>query len=151
MKRINILSQDTANKIAAGEVVERASSAVKELVENSIDAGSENITIEVEESGSKLIRISDDGSGIHPEDIEKAFMPHATSKIYNIEDIFSISSFGFRGEALSSVASVAKVLIKTRTGDFDFGKEMYIEGGEIKYIKDVGCNIGTTIEVRAFM
>lgn len=148
MKRINILSQDTANKIAAGEVVERASSAVKELVENSIDAGSENITIEVEESGSKLIRISDDGSGIHPEDIEKAFMPHATSKIYNIEDIFSINSFGFRGEALSSVASVAKVLIKTRTGDFDFGKEMYIEGGEIKYIKDVGCNIGTTIEVR---
>lgn len=148
MKRINILSQDTANKIAAGEVVERASSAVKELVENSIDAGSENITIEIEESGSKLIRISDDGSGIHPEDIEKAFMPHATSKIYNIEDIFSINSFGFRGEALSSVASVAKVLIKTRTGDFDFGKEMYIEGGEIKYIKDVGCNIGTTIEVR---
>jgi DNA mismatch repair protein MutL len=148
MKRINILSQDTANKIAAGEVVERASSAVKELVENSIDAGSENITIEVEESGSKLIRISDDGSGIHPEDIEKAFMPHATSKIYSIEDIFSINSFGFRGEALSSVASVAKVLIKTRTVDFDFGKEMYIEGGEIKYIKDVGCNIGTTIEVR---
>jgi DNA mismatch repair protein MutL len=148
MKRINILSQDTANKIAAGEVVERASSAVKELVENSIDAGSENITIEVEESGSKLIRISDDGSGIHPEDIEKAFMPHATSKIYNIEDIFSINSFGFRGEALSSVASVAKVLIKTRTADFDFGKEMYVEGGEIKYIKDVGCNIGTTIEVR---
>lgn len=148
MKRINILTQDTANKIAAGEVIERSSSAVKELVENSIDAGSENITIEIEESGSKLIRISDDGSGIHPEDIEKAFMPHATSKIYNIEDIFSINSFGFRGEALSSVASVAKVHIKTRTVDFDFGKEMYIEGGEIKYIKDVGCNIGTTIEVR---
>lgn len=148
MQRINLLTQDTANKIAAGEVVERASSVVKELVENSIDAGSKNITIEIEESGSSIIRISDDGQGIHPDDIEKAFMPHGTSKIANINDIFAISTFGFRGEALPSIAAISKVKIISRIGEFDFGKEMYIEGGKIQYIKDVGCNVGTIIEVR---
>ncbi len=148
MQRINLLTQDTANKIAAGEVVERASSVVKELVENSIDAGSKNITIEIEESGSSIIRISDDGQGIHPHDIEKAFMPHGTSKIANINDIFAISTFGFRGEALPSIAAISKVKIISRIAEFDFGKEMYIEGGKIQYIKDVGCNVGTIIEVR---
>ncbi|MEG0774798.1 DNA mismatch repair endonuclease MutL [Clostridium sp.] len=148
MQRINLLTQDTANKIAAGEVVERASSVVKELVENSIDAGSKNITIEIEESGSSIIRISDDGQGIHPDDIEKAFMPHGTSKIANINDIFAISTFGFRGEALPSIAAISKVKIISRIAEFDFGKEMYIEGGKIQYIKDVGCNVGTIIEVR---
>jgi len=114
MRRINLLSENTANKIAAGEVVERASSVVKELVENSLDAGSKNITIEIEDSGNKLIRITDDGNGIHPEDIEKAFMPHGTSKISSLEDIYDIQSFGFRGEALASIAAVSKVRLKSR-------------------------------------
>lgn len=148
MKRINLLSQDTANKIAAGEVVERASSVVKELVENSIDANGKNIIIEIEDSGTSLIRISDDGDGIHPEDIEKAFMPHGTSKISDIEEIFAINTFGFRGEALASIAAISKVRIVSKTEEFQYGKEMYLEGGEIKYIKDIGANIGTTIEIR---
>ena len=148
MKRINILDKETCNKIAAGEVVERASSVVKELVENSIDAGSKNIVIEVEDSGNRLIRISDDGSGIHKDDIEKAFLPHATSKIQEIEDIYKINSFGFRGEALASISSISRVNLKSKTASEDFGKEIIIEGGEIKDIVDAACNDGTTIEVR---
>lgn len=148
MKRINILDFETSNKIAAGEVVERASSVVKELVENSVDANSKNIIIEIEDSGNELIKISDDGDGIHPEDIEKAFMPHATSKIRGIEDIYNINSFGFRGEALSSIASISKVTLKSKTKDEPFGKEIYVEGGKVVHIMDTACNDGTTIEVR---
>ncbi|WP_461613324.1 DNA mismatch repair endonuclease MutL [Clostridium sp. Marseille-QA1073] len=148
MKRINILDFETSNKIAAGEVVERASSVVKELVENSVDANSKNIIIEIEDSGNKLIKISDDGDGIHPEDIEKAFMPHATSKIRGIEDIYNINSFGFRGEALSSIAAISKVTLKSKTKDEPFGKEIYVEGGKVVHIMDTACNDGTTIEVR---
>lgn len=148
MKRINILDFETSNKIAAGEVVERASSVVKELIENSVDANSKNIIIEIEDSGNKLIKISDDGDGIHPEDIEKAFMPHATSKIRGIEDIYNINSFGFRGEALSSIASISKVTLKSKTKDEPFGKEIYVEGGKVVHIMDTACNDGTTIEVR---
>ncbi|MGL4731235.1 MAG: DNA mismatch repair endonuclease MutL [Clostridium sp.] len=148
MKRINILDQETSNKIAAGEVVERASSVVKELIENSIDAGSENITIEIEDSGNKLIRISDDGHGIHKDDIKKAFMPHATSKIQEIEDIYKINSFGFRGEALASIAAVSKVILKSKTKDSEFGAMIVIEGGEVKSISEAPCNDGTVIEVK---
>ena len=147
MKRINLLSENTANKIAAGEVVERASSVVKELVENSLDADSKNITIEVEESGNKLIRVIDDGNGIHPEDIKKAFMPHGTSKISNLDDIYAIQSFGFRGEALPSIAAVSKVRLKSRPEAFQYGKEIAIDGGKIIHEIDLGCNIGTEIEV----
>jgi len=136
LKRINILDFQTSNKIAAGEVVERASSVVKELIENSVDANSKNIIIEIEDSGNKLIKISDDGDGIHPEDIEKAFMPHATSKIRGIEDIYNINSFGFRGEALSSIASISKVTLKSKTKDEPFGKEIYVEGGKVVHIMD---------------
>ncbi len=148
MKRINILDFETSNKIAAGEVVERASSVVKELVENSVDANSKNIIIEIEDSGNKLIKISDDGDGIHPEDIEKAFMPHATSKIRGIEDIYNINSFGFRGEALSSIAAISKVTLRSKTKEESFGKEIYVEGGKVVHIMDTACNDGTTIEVR---
>lgn len=148
MRRINLLSENTANKIAAGEVVERASSVVKELVENSLDADSKNITIEIEESGNKLIRITDDGRGIHPEDIKIAFLPHGTSKISSVEDIYDIQSFGFRGEALASIAAVSKVRLKSRMEAFDYGREIYIEGGKVIYEKDVGCNLGTEIEVK---
>lgn len=148
MKRINLLDENTSNKIAAGEVVERPSSVVKELIENSIDAGSKNITIEIEDGGAALIRIIDDGDGIHPDDIKKAFLPHATSKIRNSDDIYAISTLGFRGEALPSIAAVGKVDIKARIEDEDFGRELIIEGGEIKEFKECGVNKGTTLEVR---
>ncbi|KLU76553.1 DNA mismatch repair endonuclease MutL [Clostridium botulinum] len=148
MKRINLLSEETSNKIAAGEVVERPAAVVKELVENSIDASSQNITIEIKESGKEEIKITDDGIGIHPEDVEKAFMPHGTSKISLIEDLYSINTFGFRGEALPSIAAVSNVLLKTRTKDSDFGKELSMSGGKVNYVKDTGCNIGTVIEVK---
>ena len=148
MKRINILNEDTANKIAAGEVVERPSSVVKELVENSIDANSKNITIEIEDGGTSLIRIIDDGDGIYKEDIEKAFMPHATSKIKNSEDIYNISTLGFRGEALPSIASVAKVNLKSKIADSEFGYEITIEGGKFGNVSECGTNKGTIIEVK---
>ena len=147
MKRINLLDSNTANKIAAGEVVERPSSVVKELVENSIDAGAKNITIEITEGGCSLIKIIDDGIGIHPDDIKKAFLPHATSKIKDAQDIFSINTLGFRGEALASIASVSKVNLKTKIEDNEFGREIYIEGGEILKENDCGTNNGTIIEV----
>lgn len=148
MKRINLLDENTSNKIAAGEVVERPSSVVKELVENSIDANSKNIIIEIEDGGSSLIRIIDDGDGIHKEDINKAFLPHATSKIKTVEDIYSINTLGFRGEALPSIASVSKITLKSKPDDEDFGREIKIEGGEILGTSDIGMNKGTFIEVK---
>ena len=148
MKRINLLDQNTSNKIAAGEVVEGPSSVVKELIENSIDANAKNITIEIEEGGTSLIRIIDDGDGIHPEDINKAFLPHATSKIKSPEDIYSISTLGFRGEALPSIASVSKLNIKSRIKDEEYGRELTIEGGTISDTTQCGINVGTTIEIR---
>ena len=148
MNRINILNADTANKIAAGEVVERPSSVVKELVENSLDAGAKNITIEIQKGGESLIKIIDDGSGVHPEDVEKAFNPHATSKIKDTYDIFSINTLGFRGEALPSIASIARVDFKSKTEDFDMGKELIISGGEKESLTDCSMNRGTQIEVR---
>lgn len=148
MKRINLLNQETSNKIAAGEVLERPSSAVKELVENSIDANSKVITIEIEEGGQKLIRVTDDGDGIDPEDIEKAFLPHATSKISSIDDIYAINTLGFRGEALPSISAVSHTILRSRVKEFQGGKEIAISGGIKNYIKDVGCSMGTSIEVR---
>ena len=148
MKRINILNEDTANKIAAGEVVERPSSVVKELVENSIDANSKNITIEIEEGGISLIRIIDDGDGIYKEDIDKAFLPHATSKIKESEDIYNINTLGFRGEALPSIASVGKVNLKSKQENEEFGYEISIEGGKASVVTECAVNKGTVIEVR---
>ena len=115
MERINLLDENTSNKIAAGEVVEKPSSVVKELIENSIDASSKNITIEIENGGISLIRIIDDGVGIYKDDIKKAFLPHATSKIKNEKDLFSLHTLGFRGEALPSIAAVSKVYMKSKT------------------------------------
>lgn len=148
MGRINLLNEDTSNKIAAGEVVERPSSVVKELVENSIDAKASVINIEIEDGGQTLIRVSDDGLGINPEDIELAFMPHATSKINSIEDIYAISTLGFRGEALPSIAAVSNTMLRSRIDGNEVGKEISINGGIKEYIKDVGCSIGTTTEVK---
>lgn len=147
MKRINLLDANTCNKIAAGEVVERPFSVVKELIENSIDAGAKNITVEIFEGGQKNIKITDDGHGIHPDDIEKAFLSHATSKISDVEDIYKISSLGFRGEALASIAAVSTVKLISRSSDFETGKEICINGGVINNISEIGCNIGTIIEV----
>ncbi len=148
VKRINLLNNETTNKIAAGEVVERPSSVVKELIENSIDSGAENLTIEILNGGIDLIRIVDDGSGIHPDDVKKAFLPHATSKIKKIEDLYSIDTFGFRGEALASIASVSNISLKTKVKGEQFGREINISGGNINYIEEVGCNDGTVIEVK---
>ena len=148
MKRINILDEHTSNKIAAGEVVERPASVVKELVENSIDAGAKNITIEIEEGGIELIRVIDDGVGIYADDISKAFLPHATSKIVSVDDIYNINTLGFRGEALPSIASVSKVNFRSKTADTNFGKEISISAGEVLSINDIGMNTGSIMEVR---
>lgn len=147
MARINVLDKDTFNKIAAGEVVERPSSVVKELVENSIDAGSREIHVEIQGGGEELIRVLDKGEGIEPDDMLKAFMPHATSKIMTADDLFRISTMGFRGEALSSISSVSRVLMRSRTEGSD-GREVYIEGGDLKYEKYSPMDKGTLIEVR---
>lgn len=147
MNRINVLDPVTSNKIAAGEVVERPFSVVKELIENSIDANAKNIIIEIEDGGQKRIKITDDGTGIHPDDLEKAFFPHATSKISVIDDIFKIKTMGFRGEALASIAAVTRLNMKSRINTSDFGKEISISGGRTDFIKEAGCNVGTSIEV----
>lgn len=147
MNRINILDTQTSNKIAAGEVVERPFSVVKELIENSIDANSLNIIIEIEEGGRKSIKVTDDGLGIHPEDIEKAFLPHATSKISSIDDIYHVNTMGFRGEALASIAAVSKTQLISKTKESESGKEISIIGGNLELIKDTACNTGTTVIV----
>lgn len=147
MSRINILDSETSNKIAAGEVVERPCSVVKELIENSVDAGAANIVVEIEEGGRKSIKVTDDGSGIHPEDINKAFLPHATSKILSIDDIYHVNTMGFRGEALASIGAIAKVKLNSKTVEFSAGREISISGGTIGYIKESACNTGTSITV----
>lgn len=147
MGKINVLSKETFNKIAAGEVVERPASVVKEIVENSIDAKATEIYIEISEGGENLIKIVDNGEGILKEDMRNAFLPHATSKIKTAEDLFSINTMGFRGEALSSIASVSKVLTKSKTEDVD-GQEIFVEGGEIRYEKFAPMDQGTLMEIR---
>lgn len=147
MPKINILPKNLADLIAAGEVVERPASVVKELLENSIDAGSKNITVEIMGGGIKYIRITDDGCGISAEDIRTAFISHATSKIKDEEDLYKIYTLGFRGEALASVAAVAKVDVLTRTNESINGVHYCIEGGEEIELEDAGCPEGTTIVV----
>lgn len=148
MPRINILPKNIADLIAAGEVVERPSSVIKEFVENSIDAGSSKITVEIKNGGKTYIRVTDDGCGIDRDDVKKAFISHATSKILNIEDLDAISTLGFRGEALASVCAVSKVELLTATMDSDFGTRYVIEGGNEVFLDDAGCPVGTTIVVR---
>ncbi len=148
MPRINVLPKNIADLIAAGEVVERPSSVIKEFVENSIDAGATNITVEIKNGGKTYIRVTDNGCGIDREDVKKAFISHATSKITNIEDLDAISTLGFRGEALASVCAVSKVELLTATADSDFGTRYVIEGGEEILLDDAGCPVGTTIIVR---
>ena len=148
MARILRLDQNTINKIAAGEVVERPAAVVKELVENAIDAGATAITIEIKQGGSQLIRITDNGSGIEKEQIQIAFERHATSKIREAQDLLTIHSLGFRGEALASISAVAQVELVTKTRGTLMGVRYVIEGGEEKKLEDVGCPEGTTFVIR---
>jgi len=148
MSRIKILPEILANKIAAGEVVERPSSVVKELIENSIDAKSRRITIEIEKGGRNLIRVSDDGTGMKKDDALLAIERYATSKIKNDSDLFSISTLGFRGEALPSIASVSRFSIITCELSSDIGTKINIEGGQIKSVQEIGAPKGTMINVK---
>lgn len=148
MPKVHVLPPHIANQIAAGEVVDRPSSVVKELVENSIDAGASAVTIEIENGGIDLIRVTDNGGGLLDEDCETAFLRHATSKIASAGDLFSIRSLGFRGEALASIAAVARVKLQTRTENDELGTLVRYEGGELKEHKRTGGTRGTSVEVK---
>ena len=148
MPEIRVLDQSTINQIAAGEVVDRPSSIVKELVENAVDANSTAVTVEIKGGGIDFIRITDNGCGIEKEQVRKAFLPHATSKIRSASDLETVVSLGFRGEALSSIASVAKVELVTKTDEGISGIRYVIEGGEEKSYDEIGCPEGTTFIIR---
>ena len=145
---ITVLDQNTINQIAAGEVVERPASVVKELVENAIDAKATAITVEIRDGGISFIRVTDNGCGIAADEIELAFLRHSTSKIKSVEDLLSVSSLGFRGEALASIASVAQVELITKTANSLTGMRYVIEGGEKKSLEEIGAPDGTTFVVR---
>ncbi len=148
MGRIHVLSENVANKIAAGEVVERPASVVKELLENSIDAGATRIKIQIEAGGKKLIQITDNGCGMVRDDAMLAFERHATSKMKNAEDLLSITTLGFRGEALPSIASVSRLRLETRAGEESAGTVIEINGGKIFKIEEAGLPSGTSITIR---
>lgn len=149
MANITVLDQSTINKIAAGEVIERPASVVKELLENAIDAHATAVTVEIKDGGCSMIRVTDNGWGIPKEEIPLAFLRHATSKIKTVEDLFTISSLGFRGEALASIAAVAQVELITKTGDSLTGSRYQIEGGVEKGLDEIGAPEGTTIIARS--
>ena len=148
MPKIHVLSQDTINKIAAGEVIERPMAVVKELVENAIDAGATAITVEISDGGKSLIRVTDNGCGMEKEDLRLAFMPHATSKISDITDLLEVKSLGFRGEALASIASVSQLEMLTKTKEALVGCHYLVDGGQEKELSEAGCPDGTTFLVR---
>ena len=147
MKNIAVLDESTIDKIAAGEVIERPSSVVKELVENAIDAGATAVTAEIKDGGISLIRITDNGEGIAKDQISTAFLRHATSKITKVEDLLSVSSLGFRGEALSSIAAVCQVEVITKTAGTLLGTRYRIEGGQEILTEEIGAPDGTTFLV----
>lgn len=149
MANITVLDQSTINKIAAGEVIERPASVVKELLENAIDAHATAVTVEIKDGGCSMIRVTDNGWGIPKEEIPLAFLRHATSKIKTVEDLFTISSLGFRGEALASIAAVAQVELITKTGDSLTGSRYQIEGGVEKGLEEIGAPEGTTLIARS--
>ena len=146
--KIKVLPDNLANQIAAGEVVERPASVIKELVENAIDAGACRVQIDIELGGRRLMRVSDDGEGMLRDDAILAFERHATSKIRTLEDLGAIGTLGFRGEALASIASVAKVELTTKTEGEIAATRVLFEGGRLIDVKDAARNIGTTISVR---
>ncbi len=148
MRRIHQLPPDVITKIAAGEVIERPASVVKELLENSVDAGSTRIDIDLEAGGTELIRVVDDGHGIVADDLPLAFASHATSKLHNADDLFAIGTMGFRGEALASIGGIGKVTLQSRTHDRSSGSELYCDGGALAPLKAWNGAPGTRIEVR---
>lgn len=148
MRKIAVLDQNTIDKIAAGEVVERPASVVKELVENAIDAGATAVTVEIKEGGISLIRVTDNGEGIPKEQVPLAFLRHATSKIQKVEDLLQISSLGFRGEALSSISAVSQMEVITKVPQDMMGLRYVIEGGREKLSEEIGAPNGTTMLVR---
>ena len=148
MAEIILLEQETIDKIAAGEVIERPSSVVKELVENAMDAKATAVTVEIKDGGISLIRITDNGSGIAKDQVSMAFLRHSTSKIKTIEDLLTVSSLGFRGEALSSIAAVAQVELITKTAESLTGVRYVIEGSLEKEKEEIGAPDGTTFLVR---
>ena len=145
---INVLDKHIAELIAAGEVVERPSSVIKELVENSIDAGAKNVTVEIKNGGTTFMRVADDGCGIYRDDIKKAFLRHATSKVKTANDLDSIATLGFRGEALASISAVSRLQVITKNENEDIGSCYEIEGGEEISLEDAGCPRGTTFVIR---
>src|SRR5436309_3764818 len=147
MPKINRLPADLANQIAAGEVVERPASVVKELVENALDAGARRLAIHVELGGKKQVRVEDDGDGMEPEDARLAIERHATSKIRRVEDLAAILTLGFRGEALPSIASVSHFVLRTRAKGQQSGTEIRVNGGAIASIVEIGAAQGTVVEV----
>lgn len=146
--RIKLLPEVVANQIAAGEVVNRPSSVVKEMMENAIDAGAKNVTVNFVDGGRDLIQIVDDGCGMSPTDARMAFDRHATSKIVSVNDLYNLHTFGFRGEALASIAAVAQVELKTRQEGDEFGTQIFINGGEFDEQKPCGCSVGSQFFVR---
>ncbi|MCF7911636.1 MAG: DNA mismatch repair endonuclease MutL [Candidatus Cloacimonetes bacterium] len=148
MSRIKILSEEVSNRIAAGEVIERPASAVKELVENSLDAGANEITVVIENGGKKLIRVIDNGTGMSEDDALTAFERHATSKIRTVSDIFNVSTMGFRGEALPSMASVCQMTLITREKDSELATQVEFKSGRLTNISKVSANPGTSIEIK---
>jgi DNA mismatch repair protein MutL len=147
-RKIQILPEPVAQAIAAGEVIERPASVVKELMENALDAGASEIAVELRAGGLQLIRVSDNGEGIDPEDVPVALQRYATSKIQRSEDLFAIHTLGFRGEALPSIAAVSQMTIRTRVPRFVSGTQLLCEGGEIRSVTEAGCPVGTEVEVR---
>ena len=147
MSNIVVLDELTINKIAAGEVIERPASVIKEMVENSIDAGAKNINIEIKNGGISYIRITDDGKGIERDDLELSFERHATSKIRQAEDLNEVKTMGFRGEALASIAAISRVEMLSKTKDAEIGNKIVVEGGNVKEVLECGCPNGTTITV----
>src|SRR5579871_6856175 len=148
MARIQQLPSLVVNQIAAGEVIERPASVVKELLENAVDAGSRRIDVEVEQGGTDLIRVVDDGCGIVPDDLPLAFASHATSKLQSADDLFHIETLGFRGEALASIGGVAQVTLQSRPPDEECGAQVTCYGGELSSVKPWNGSPGTRIEVR---
>lgn len=146
-RRIVLLPETLTHRIAAGEVVERPASIVKELLENALDSGATDINVELERGGCGLIRVADNGSGIFAQDVTLAFARHATSKIAEFDDLYRVRSFGFRGEALASIASISRTELVTRTADDLAGMRIVVEGGNICEKTEAGCPIGTSITV----
>lgn len=148
MGRIIVLDENTSNKIAAGEVVEKPASVVKELVENSIDAGATSISLDIKNGGISYIKVADNGSGMDEDDVEIAFERHSTSKIKRAEDLDSIITMGFRGEALASIAAVSSVELQTKTASSTYGMYVHISGGLLKEVRQTGCPVGTTFIIK---